>query len=135
MNWKVESNEHGYWIEDSNHKVVADVHTDMNKAVDTADWDELTRKRAQLIASAPELLKALMRLVYEDNGEYFIGTSNLESDGSLKPGRDNGFWKIDPVLSTKTKLLDHPVWCVYKDSNDVMWVGTKDGIYQEINLW
>lgn len=66
-----------------------------------------------------------------DNGEYFIGTSNLDSDGSLKPDMDNGFWKIDADFSAKTKLLDHPVWCVYKDSDDIMWVGTKDGIYQE----
>ena len=66
-----------------------------------------------------------------DNGDFFIGTSNLESDGSLIPDRDNGFWKIDEALTTKTKLIDHPVWCVYKDSGDFIWVGTKDGIYKE----
>jgi hypothetical protein len=66
-----------------------------------------------------------------DNGVFFIGSSNLNSDGSQIEGADNGFWKIDETLSTKTKLIDHPVWCVYKDSSDLIWVGTKDGIYKE----
>ena len=65
-----------------------------------------------------------------DNGVFYIGTSNLNSDGSQIAGADNGFWMIDNTLSTKTKLIDHPVWCVYKDSNDLIWVGTKDGIYK-----
>jgi hypothetical protein len=38
---------------------------------------------------------------------------------------------IDEALSTKTKLIDHPAWCVYKDSGDFIWVVTKDGIYKE----
>ena len=66
-----------------------------------------------------------------DNGKFFIGTSNLDSEGSLIAGKDNGFWMIDESLSIKTMLIDSPVWCVYKDTSNFIWVGTKDGIYRQ----
>jgi hypothetical protein len=65
-----------------------------------------------------------------DNGNFFIGTSNLEPDGSLIEGADNGLWMIDASVSSKNKLIEHPVWCIYKDSADVIWAGTMDGIYK-----
>lgn len=66
-----------------------------------------------------------------DNGNFYIGTSNLEPDGSLIAGMDNGFWEINATLSSKTKLINHPVWCVDKDSDGIIWVGTQNGIYKK----
>lgn len=65
-----------------------------------------------------------------DNGIYFIGTSNTDSDGIPEDGFDNGLWRIDVAQSSKTKLIDHPVWCIYQDSAGTIWAGTKNGIYK-----
>jgi hypothetical protein len=66
-----------------------------------------------------------------DDGIFYIGTSNVEPDGSLIAGADNGFWEIDATLSSKTKLINHPVWCVFRDSAGIIWAGTQDGIYKK----
>jgi hypothetical protein len=65
-----------------------------------------------------------------DNGIFFIGTSNTDEDGFPEDGLDNGLWKIDLDQSSKTKLIDHPVWCIYKDNTGTLWVGTNNGIYK-----
>lgn len=70
------------------------------------------------------------RMVIQD-GDFFIGTSNLETDGNLRPDTDNGLWKIDVTHSEKTKLIDYPVWCLYKDSTNTIWAGTDEGIYRQ----
>lgn len=59
MNWKVVSSEYGYWVEDENGHLVSSVEQVMDRDYDTGFWDELTCKRARLIAAAPETLKAL----------------------------------------------------------------------------
>ena len=69
------------------------------------------------------------RFVIAD-GDFYIGTSGLDSDGSQIADADNGLWMIDASFSFKTKLIDHPVWCIYKDSDNDIWVGTMDGIYK-----
>jgi major membrane immunogen (membrane-anchored lipoprotein) len=66
-----------------------------------------------------------------DNGIFFIGTSNTDFDGFPEDGLDNGLWKIDVAQSSKTKLVDHPVWCIYKDNTGAIWAGTNNGIYKE----
>lgn len=65
-----------------------------------------------------------------DNGIFFIGTSNTDEDGISEDGLDNGLWKIDVARSSKTKLIDHPVWCIYKDNTGTIWAGTNNGIYK-----
>ena len=70
------------------------------------------------------------RMVIE-NGIYFIGTSNTDVDGIPETGLDNGLWRIDVAQSLKTKLIDHPVWCIFIDSAGIVWVGTKNGIFKE----
>ena len=59
-NWKVESDEYGYYIVDHNNKLVCDVDGVDGVDCDSGYWDQLTEKRAKRIAACNEMLRALM---------------------------------------------------------------------------
>lgn len=58
------------------------------------------------------------------------GTLNLTSDGSLYEGlRENGLYRIAPDFSgIETIDADLAVWNIFKDTDGVIWIGSREGI-------
>lgn len=75
------------------------------------------------------------RFVFDKNDIIWIGSENLEADGSFYGEEDsNGLFKIDLNNNKIDKILDDPVWNIYKDSDDIIWICTNKGIYRSTDL-
>jgi hypothetical protein len=69
------------------------------------------------------------RFTTDGSGNFWIGTSNLNADGSLYSS-ENGLYRIAANFSGKTRVLTDPVWNVFKDSGGTIWISTDKGIYR-----
>lgn len=69
------------------------------------------------------------RFTTDASGNFWIGTSNLNADGSLYSS-ENGLYRIAANFSGKTQVLTDAVWNVFKDSGGTIWISTDKGIYR-----
>lgn len=69
------------------------------------------------------------RFTTDASGNFWIGTSNLNEDGSLYSS-ENGLYRIAANFSGKTQVLTDPVWNVFKDSGGTIWISSDKGIYR-----
>lgn len=72
------------------------------------------------------------RFIIDSQGCFWIGTSNLEADGSSRPQDENGLFRITIAAdnSTKEEVFDYPVWHLYKASDEALWASTFNGLYK-----
>lgn len=73
------------------------------------------------------------RFVSDENGDFWIGTSNLEADGSIYNSgeRANGLYRISAAFSgIETLDAGLAVWNIFKDSAGVLWIGSQQGIHR-----
>ena len=74
------------------------------------------------------------RMVFDDQGNLWIGALNLLEDGT--PNNDlpscNGLYRINSDFSSKSQILDDTVgvWNLLKDSQNVIWASTNKGVYR-----
>lgn len=77
---------------------------------------------------------SLNRFVIDAQGTFWIGTNNIENDGSRIPGYDNGLYAISiEDAGVKELIIDQPIWNVFEDSNNILWVSAQDGLYKICN--
>ena len=76
------------------------------------------------------------RFVIGNNGDFWIGTATVNNcDGSiddLGTGDENGLFKISSTFSSRTKILDDPIWSIFKDSANNIWISSSTGIWRSI---
>jgi hypothetical protein len=73
------------------------------------------------------------RFVSDENGDFWIGTSNLESDGRIYDSgeRANGLYRISASFTAiETVDAGLAVWSIFKDSAGVLWIGSQKGIHR-----
>jgi hypothetical protein len=77
---------------------------------------------------------AFDRMVFDAQGNLWIGTLNLLEDGTPNNDRPscNGLYRINSDFSSKTQILDDTVgvWNLFKDSQNVIWASTNKGVYR-----
>ena len=74
----------------------------------------------------------ITRFVIDEQGNFWIGTSNLRADGSKRSGDENGLFKISlkGESSEKIEIFDYAVWHLYKDKENNLWASTNEGFFK-----
>lgn len=74
------------------------------------------------------------RFEITDDGTFWMGTHNLDSEGNREPYEDNGLYAITVGgTGQKTLVIDSPIWDIFKDSTGTLWVATYDGLSKIID--
>lgn len=74
----------------------------------------------------------IRQFVIDNSGRFWIGTQNLEADGSIRNNAENGLHRItiEDGTATKEEVFTHPVWDLYRDTDGMIWAATFQGLYR-----
>jgi hypothetical protein len=98
------------------------------------DTSSVVYSEAPHLQAAVFSVYAYDRMLFDDQGNLWIGALNLLEDGApnnVMPS-SNGLYRINSDFSSKTQILDDTVgvWNLFKDSQNVIWASTNKGVYR-----
>lgn len=115
------------------------VHPDTDKMYAWYEHDIIDLVERRVVSTqAPDFThsgygtSAVSRFIIDPQGRFWIGTSNIQPDGSSRLHDENGLFRITVTgeTSLKEEVLQYPVWHLYQADDDYLWASTYQGLYR-----